>query len=132
VHEYVGLIDVMHPSTLHDVSVITKLYFWKTLTLNNYCIVCEFDLRKTQAVIQLSSLSTANVCLLKDTVQITMNIPTVYAYACTKNMLFYVQHVRVLVLTEYNLICMAELFTWWSQWAVAVRTSTYCRQYTCV
>jgi len=27
VHEYVGLIEVMHPATLHVVGVITKLYF---------------------------------------------------------------------------------------------------------
>ena len=26
-HEYVGLIDIMHPATLHGIGVITKLYF---------------------------------------------------------------------------------------------------------
>jgi len=27
VHEYVGIIEAMHPATLHGVGVITKLYF---------------------------------------------------------------------------------------------------------
>ena len=26
-HEYVGLIEIMHPATLHGAGVITKLYF---------------------------------------------------------------------------------------------------------
>jgi len=27
VHEYIGLIDIMHPATPHGVVIITKLYF---------------------------------------------------------------------------------------------------------
>jgi len=27
VHEYIGLVDIVHPATLHGVGVIAKLYF---------------------------------------------------------------------------------------------------------
>ena len=46
-HEYVGLIDIMHPATLHGIRVITKL---------NFAIICGIwgidDLESRSEVIQ--------------------------------------------------------------------------------
>jgi len=45
-HEYIGLTDIMHPATLHNVGVVTKLYF---------AIFTPFKVSMTLNVVQRSS-----------------------------------------------------------------------------